>query len=162
MLVHIKEQELHLVSLEALLLYEIMLKNNFDLIPSSFCVLVYFSPSFHSLLFLPAYPQSLSVSDLRSGQNNTGYLSQCPPIPPLVLGTQQDRAKTALGYISKGLDSLNFLECSKTMQWNSACQLLQKASHAYWILTESAMGLSKLGRALRYLKYCILCSSKSG
>ncbi len=42
-----------------------------------------------------------------------------------------------------------------------ACKLLYQAGSAYLLLADVSLGQNKLGRALRYGKYSVLCSSES-
>lgn len=82
-----------------------------------------------------------------------------PPVQPLVLGCQQDRARAALEYITKGLAGFCQSE-PKADQGMGVAQLLLKAGQAYWVLADAAMSLNRLGRALRYCRLCVFCCSK--
>lgn len=74
----------------------------------------------------------------------------------------------ALSYLSTRSDTNSSDESSVTFSsltsqpWQllSTSKLMEQAGNAYFLLAESAMSLNKLGRALRYGKYSILCSSK--
>ena len=101
--------------------------------------------------------QTISVSELREG----GFpVDTCPPVQPLILGCPQDRARTALEYITSGLAGSCQTD-AETRQEVGAAQLLLKAAQAYWVLADAAaMPLNRLGRALRYCRLCILCCSK--
>lgn len=66
-----------------------------------------------------------------------------------------------LEYITKGL-SVEIDGSKEVDRWKveASFQLIQLAAQSYWILAETANDLNKLGRALRYLRHCILCHSK--
>ena len=82
-----------------------------------------------------------------------------PSLLPLILGSHQDRARTALEHITRGLESCS--QCSPVL-WCQAgsARLLLKAAQAYWVLADAGMSVNRLGRSLRYSRLCILCCSE--
>ncbi|XP_064398413.1 erythroid differentiation-related factor 1-like isoform X3 [Halichondria panicea] len=108
--------------------------------------------------------KSVSVSLLCEG--GFGFpVDQEHPLPSLVVGSSLDRARLALEQVSEALlavDIPSLVTAGGTPPpWKiqGACKLLYQAGSAYLLLADVSLGQNKLGRALRYGKYSVLCSS---
>lgn len=84
-----------------------------------------------------------------------------PSLPMLSFSNDQERVRTGLDYIVKALVLLDPMKQWNHWQQTCVAMLLSLSAAAYESLAWGFLFMDKLGRAMRYAKYCILCGESS-
>eukprot|EP00731_Ephydatia_muelleri_P020552 Em0013g279a len=84
-----------------------------------------------------------------------------PTVPSLPFSNDQERLRAGLDYIAKALILLGPM--GQWNQWQQTCVAMLHclSATAYAALAEACLSMGRLGRALRYARYSILCGESS-